>query len=220
MVEDWCHDGLWAFWFRWIELTTSCDRYFWTNLLFINNIHPYGSTETEECFYVSWYLANDMQFYFASPLFVVLFMRSKWVGIGAAAAVVLTSVLLTHSYTLRYGWSGQSLDGLAVTKYAIGYYTKPLFRAVPYFIGVLSAFAWHLKASHAPTLRVPDAVSAALVFAAVACMCYLVFGFASAYQQRPCGIFESPGHGVCGSTWTLAEHATYNSLSKLLWSLS
>ena len=212
--------GSGPFWFRWLGLTTACDRYFWTNFLFVNNLYPYSSTETDECFYVSWYLANDMQFYAVSPLFVLLFLKNKWLGIATSAAVVSASVAMTYHFTIRYGWSAHSLDGLAVTKYAIGFYTKPLFRAVPYFVGVLSAMVWHIKATVLPTFRLPAAASAALLSSAVACISYLVFGFSSAYQQKACGVFETPGQGLCGSNWSLAEHAAYNSFSKLLWSLA
>jgi peptidoglycan/LPS O-acetylase OafA/YrhL len=85
--------GSGPFWMKWNQFSHRCDLYAWTNLLFINNLHPYSSTEGDQCFYVSWYLANDMQFYLISPLFVLAFVKSKRVGVLLTTAVVLISCL-------------------------------------------------------------------------------------------------------------------------------
>ena len=47
----------------------NCEKYWWTNLLYINNFYPveFG----DECMSWAWYLANDMQFFVISPLILI-----------------------------------------------------------------------------------------------------------------------------------------------------
>jgi hypothetical protein len=46
--------GTGPFWMKWNQFAYRCDRYWWTNVLFINNLFPYDSTEGDQCFYVTW----------------------------------------------------------------------------------------------------------------------------------------------------------------------
>lgn len=39
----------------------TANRYWWSNMLYVNNLVPWHEGETGECFYHTWYLANDMQ---------------------------------------------------------------------------------------------------------------------------------------------------------------
>lgn len=48
----------------------TCDRFWWRNILYVNNWFPF----TEMCMIWSWYLANDMQFYVIA---IVLLMISS-----------------------------------------------------------------------------------------------------------------------------------------------
>lgn len=48
----------------------TCDKYWYRNILYINNWYPFS----EMCMIWSWYLANDMQFYFVA---IVLLIASK-----------------------------------------------------------------------------------------------------------------------------------------------
>merc|ERR1719473_1814457 len=55
-----------------------CEQYWWTNLLFIQDLDQYVG----KCFGHTWYLANDMQLYLTAPFFC-----------------------LAYSYGRKYGWS-------------------------------------------------------------------------------------------------------------------
>ncbi|KAK2569479.1 Nose resistant to fluoxetine protein 6 [Acropora cervicornis] len=52
-------------WFL-FQRNRACEKYWWTNLLYINNFYP--TKFSNACMEWSWYLANDMQFYIISPL--------------------------------------------------------------------------------------------------------------------------------------------------------
>ena len=45
-----------------------CKNTWWTNALFVNNFVD----ESKMCLGVTWYLANDMQFHWISPLILIL----------------------------------------------------------------------------------------------------------------------------------------------------
>ncbi|KAJ8021720.1 Nose resistant to fluoxetine protein 6 [Holothuria leucospilota] len=58
------------------ELQT-CQDYWWTNLLYINTLPPFPGSQGGGCAGWSWYLANDMQFFIISPLFIVLLFKTS-----------------------------------------------------------------------------------------------------------------------------------------------
>ena len=129
--------GSGPFWIKWSQYASRCDEYFWTNLLFINNIYPYEAVSEDQCFYVSWYLANDMQFYFLSPLFIVAFLRKKIFGVLLTATVVLFSAIYAFRWTFDTSGSANSFDGADVLVYSQEFYSKPHFRFPPYGIGII-----------------------------------------------------------------------------------
>ena len=50
-------------------LEGTCDKYWWYNILYINNFN----VDTIPCVGHVWYLANDMQFFLLSPIFLYAF---------------------------------------------------------------------------------------------------------------------------------------------------
>ena len=57
-----------------------CPKYWWRNLLNINNLWAEG----EMCAAWTWYLADDFQFFLYSPIFLVVFTYSppmSWVNL-------------------------------------------------------------------------------------------------------------------------------------------
>lgn len=75
------------------QLKDPCIQYWWTNLLYINNLVPWPAGS--ECYGVTWYLANDMQFHVISPLIILLLVRRRHLGFG------LISVLMGGSLAAR-----------------------------------------------------------------------------------------------------------------------
>ena len=59
-----------------------CARNFWVNLLYINNFNGIveDPTPQSECLGVTWYLANDMQFFLIAPPIIYMTWRSKKIG--------------------------------------------------------------------------------------------------------------------------------------------
>ena len=55
--------------------TNKCLTYWWSNLLFINNLYPWRMGG--QCIGWVWYLANDFLFFLISPLVVYLYCKSR-----------------------------------------------------------------------------------------------------------------------------------------------
>lgn len=49
----------------------TCDRYWWRNLLYINNLFP----QSEMCMVWSWYMANDTQFYVIGIILLLISVK-------------------------------------------------------------------------------------------------------------------------------------------------
>jgi hypothetical protein len=131
------------FWFAWDGYVDKCERLWWTNLLFINNIVPSDGSETDGCFYWAWYLALDMQFavFLAPPALCLYFKSSRHGGVFVLACLV-ASVAAGFWYSLQTGISASSFDGIWVGEYSRKFYTKPWFRAPPYLVGIYTAMLW------------------------------------------------------------------------------
>lgn len=211
--------GSGPFWYRWNSFSSNCDKYFWTNLLFINNLWPNNVPETSECFYVSWYLAVDMQYYIISPFIVWIFLKNNTLGIAVTLLTFFISIIAGIVSTIEYGLSAHSFDGANVTAYSILFYTKPFYRIAPYCVGILTGMFWHIKCHKFHDYRLSPSSARFLLLGSVTTLLYLVFGFSSAYQRRPCDYLEPPSE-ACGSNWSIDARVLYNSFSKPLWAIA
>jgi peptidoglycan/LPS O-acetylase OafA/YrhL len=115
--------------------TDLCDKYWWTNLLYINNFYP--TNANNQCLGWGWYLANDMQFFIFSPLIILLFKKSRPLAglvlvLLYAICIILVGVLTNQNH-LRPLDPGDAQWNTIV-------YTKPYTRVAPYLIGIGFAF--------------------------------------------------------------------------------
>jgi len=118
--------------------TDLCVRYWWTNMLYINNFYPVHSEDA--CLGWSWYLANDTQFYIITPAILILYYRNK--RAGWVLVSLLTSVCLMINAILSYHYRVGPLDPNN-TVYSSFIYGKPYARIAPYLVGIFSAFLAH-----------------------------------------------------------------------------
>ncbi|CAM9170227.1 unnamed protein product, partial [Hapterophycus canaliculatus] len=198
------------------------NRFWWSNVAYINNMVPWHQGETQECFYHAWYLADDMQFYMVSPVFIVLYMRRRWWGLAVTFLAIAASTAAMAIGTYVRGWSALTLDGSWVVKYSEETYTTPYFRIVSYLIGMLFAMLWHQKQARVrwPQSKLADwqrylmlSMSALLFFT-------VTFVGYSGYQNPPCSIFQDPASSHCGSGWTSNKLALYNAGTRPAWGLA
>ncbi|XP_042912018.1 nose resistant to fluoxetine protein 6 [Parasteatoda tepidariorum] len=120
-----------------------CQKGWWWNLIYINNFRK----QSEQCMGWSWYLANDMQFFAISPLFLITLWR--WPKVGYSMLLLflwgswLSGFLITYHYDLIAGTMSYIVDIEQVTKFSDKWmeyfdkiYIKPYTRIAPYLIGI------------------------------------------------------------------------------------
>ncbi|GBM05327.1 Nose resistant to fluoxetine protein 6 [Araneus ventricosus] len=124
----------------------ACKKYWWWNLLYINNFLPMESM----CITWTWYLANDMQFFLVGILIVSVLWRWPVVGLAISISLLICSWILTWCISYYYdliplfvGLSSASdyetyKNRLLLTWNFI--YSKPYCRCGPYIIGILLAY--------------------------------------------------------------------------------
>ncbi|XP_067686169.1 nose resistant to fluoxetine protein 6-like [Haliotis asinina] len=109
----------------------NCRRNWWVNLLYINNV--YRSSSTELCLGQSWFLANDMQFYWIAPLALIP-LACGWPFIGILVILVLIAThIISYAY-LEYFVVGSGLVNSAQFETEI--YFMPYCRVGVFAIGM------------------------------------------------------------------------------------
>ncbi|XP_062868144.1 O-acyltransferase like protein [Trichomycterus rosablanca] len=187
------HDG--TFWFVAEDEMMNCRKFWWSNLLLINNLF----TITHTCAPWTWYLSVDFQFYATTPLLVFLYRLNNGVLVGVAVLLFLicgvSSALITEFLNLPV----HQPTTLEYESYFQYYYNKPYTRYGPYLLGILTGIYMTTKTEALIKQKWQAAVgwlvSLSLMAATVGC----------AYLLRGQG---SPGHAV------------YQGLHRLLWAFA
>ncbi|RUS73918.1 hypothetical protein EGW08_018323 [Elysia chlorotica] len=113
-----------------------CEKYWWTNLLYINNL-----VYTDKvCFGHSWYLANDMQFFVLSPLMIIPFYFNGFLGVFSCGIFFLAHVITTASLSVHNKWGATLYTGGDALSYFTHYYEAPWCRIGPYIVGILTGY--------------------------------------------------------------------------------
>ncbi|KAH3766621.1 nose resistant to fluoxetine protein 6 [Pelomyxa schiedti] len=109
----------------------SCATYWWTNLLYMNNIYPIHFLE--QCMLWTWYLAVDMQLYlFCAPLLLLYAFKTRVAYIvsiiicAANVCYLLLMAILLDIQMFSEEWLDWVLD-------------KPWARTFPYLFGFITA---------------------------------------------------------------------------------
>ena len=122
----------------------NCDDYWWTNLLYINNIYP--RRMRDQCMPWTWSLANDMQFYVIAPLILVPLYYSLKRGLAIIGLLLSFSFIVTGAIAGANDYSPISAlkpfepDG---KEQKDGIYVKPYCRIAPYLVGLILGYILH-----------------------------------------------------------------------------
>ena len=139
----------------------NCRKYWWTNLLYINNFYP--QEFLSQCMGWSWYLANDLQFFVISPL--IIYPLYVWFtgGVMASAALILVSFAVTGFIAGFYHLPASQFFPLAhgfpvlpdFPDYSTQVYIKPYCRIGPYIVGLVlgAIFFYNKKPSFPPLIN-------------------------------------------------------------------
>lgn len=110
-----------------------CNEYWWTNVLFINNLYPWHFSD--ECLGWTWYLGNDFDFFIITPFILLVMHKSKLMGLLLNTILILGSIAAGMAVTYAFNFTLPSSDPDFDTEY----YGKPWCRLAAYEVGVLLA---------------------------------------------------------------------------------
>ena len=126
-------------WINIQETNQDCDKYWYTNLLYLNNFIP--DWNGNNCFGVSWYLAIDMQLFIISPFIIFLYTRiQKITSWCFMFFICLISIVISGLIAMKYDLNPVAPSSNNGENYNFKYYTKPYTRLAPYFLGISCAF--------------------------------------------------------------------------------
>lgn len=200
------------------QVRTPCDSYWWTNLLYINNFHPFSLTK--ECLPWSWYLANDMQFYVISPILLYITFRFQWPGllvsVGGLLGLSLTiTAVIIGVYNTDVLEVGQLITGFKKDpdrgSYSDLVYIKPYCRIAPYLVGIALGYLIHIEKvapSKSPLFKVQRQVVCLVGwFLAIGLGVTSVYGVYTYYKAG-------------GRPFNTAENVIYGTFSRFVWGLA
>ncbi|KOX79356.1 Nose resistant to fluoxetine protein 6 [Melipona quadrifasciata] len=123
------------------RLNVVCSKYWWTNILYINNFYHWDKI----CLSWSWYLPNDIQFFLFGNFLLLLSDTHYNTAISLGIVTILSSLgsLLYFSYTLDFE---PTLD--KIYKTLTDLYIRPWVRIVPYLVGMVTSYLltkWNYK---------------------------------------------------------------------------
>ncbi|XP_069120101.1 O-acyltransferase like protein-like [Argopecten irradians] len=174
----------------------SCSTTWWTNLLYVNNfVHS-----DKMCLGVTWYLANDMQFYIVSPLLLVPLYFFKKIGVLVVAVALLGVTVTTAVISATNDLPITVVDMVSGSaEYMELYYIKPYCRMGPYIVGMLTGYFLHQKGLN---VKINKYVNFFIWVVATVVACLIVYG-----------IYDAAN----GDRVDVGVAALYNSTSRTLW---
>ncbi|XP_022102671.1 nose resistant to fluoxetine protein 6-like [Acanthaster planci] len=127
----------------------ACRKYWWTNLLYINNLYPFPGDLGLQCLGWSWYLANDMQFFIISPIIIYLLYKNAKLGMSLIMVLCLGSFGITAYLAAYYGapvglYPAYNNNTVVVygSTTADVIYGKPYCRIPAYLVGMVFGYVF------------------------------------------------------------------------------
>ncbi|VDM78442.1 unnamed protein product [Strongylus vulgaris] len=183
------------------EFVEVCEKYWWRNMLYINNLY----SVTKECYPITWYLAVDTQLYIVAPVFLVALFISPIAGLVLILVCVAASIGYVYAITFHKSYPAVLVGNFAFVKmfdFFSDYYEKPWTRCPPYLIGI--AVGYFLASGKKP--RLTRMVQTSLWIVATAVALAALYG---------------PHRYIKGADdWSEAIRGTYNNFSRVGWALA
>ncbi|KAI1290318.1 Nose resistant to fluoxetine protein 6 [Halotydeus destructor] len=176
---------------------TICAAHWWQNLVYVNNFE----NVTTQCMAWSWYLANDMQFYLVSPLFLIGLWIFPVVGFVLIASVIagssVATFLLSYYNNITIGFRFETtVTQQKIMDYFDVIYMKPYCRIGAYLVGIIVGYLISEYSHKKYTIR-RSRITAGYIAATA--------------------LILLPLYGSYHVEFTQVTSALYNSLSRVSW---
>ena len=165
-----------------------CNKYWWTNFLYINNLYPWDMNN--ECMGWTWYLANDMQFYLLAPFILIPLYYIFPVGLAISGSLILVTFAANGAIAGKYDFSANTLLD-ASQQQSNDIYVKPYTRAAPYIVGLVVGFLLFRKVKINLHWFVDWLVYCAMWVVAAGCCFSVVYGLYSSWHGHEFSRFEN-----------------------------
>lgn len=196
----------------------SCRKYWWSNLLYVNNLAPEYGSLAKTCLGWGWYLANDMQFYVIfGPVVILLFAFNKIAGLVTVAVLTLSCIITRASLVAYFGLYDE--NGLP-TKHTNNtwaqngvLYQRPYARYSVYVVGMLIGYI--LAKSH-NRIRIHRLLALLGWCVATASGLAVIYGL---YYYNHHMSLSSLANSSSSAHMTLVESIFYIGLGRTVWGL-
>lgn len=178
-----------------LDTATSCKKYWWTNLLYINNL----VNKDDMCLSWTWYLANDMQFYWISPIFLLALTYQVTFGILLTVGLLCGGIAASFVFEYRNGGDVFSMKE-DDSEYWNEVYITPWCRVAAYAVGMLLGFIFHKFKRRTLDMKVA-ATGWVITWVVGLILCYITF------TKRKAG----------GTEWVRWFEALFESVGRPLW---
>ena len=185
------HVGSGPFWL--LPNVHRCEKYWWTNILYINNFYP--TIFSDQCYNVTWYLANDMQFFIVSPILMLLLYHFWEIGLSTIAGTMLASIAVigtlagvdnSNANVLIGNLVSDGNRGTSMSSFAFSQiYEKPYCRINAFLIGIILGFVLYKKWRVKCNLWISLCIYIVLWMIAVAFCVTIVFGQYQTWNGHP-----------------------------------
>ena len=177
-------------------LQKGCQKYWWTNLLYINNLYPWKLTDG--CLQWSWYLSNDMQFFVLAPIVIIPLYFFLSLGL------IISGILLVATFVANGTISAvEELDATPVQGgVSDNIYIRPYTRAAPYIVGLVMGYVLFKKIKIKIHWFVDWLIYSAIFLIGACCLFACVYGLYSSFDRG----------GL-----SLAENVSYIMFSRFTW---
>ena len=200
-----------------------CQQYWWTNVLFINNLYPWELKD--ECVGWLWYLANDMQFFLLMPIFLFLYRRNRVLGYVGVFVTLLLNIVYCIAITYAQDVNISPIletdaNYFIINKYTDYLYVRPWARIGAYMVGLLFGFMYfefrnrdrYQQLKYSFGARFFSRVDRAHGFRRVLFFLGFALTFVIVFSQHD-------AYKCMGKCWNTSQNAFYNGLSRVLFVL-
>ncbi|XP_077987560.1 O-acyltransferase like protein-like [Glandiceps talaboti] len=189
------------------KIIEPCYEYWWTNLLFIQNLFPYLDPIRQRCMGWSWHICLLMQYFIITPFIVMALHWKKKLGFIIIGLLFAMDFISTGLLSWYYGlpavgglpYYNDNADDAPVADYI---YSKPHTRIASYLVGVCLGY---VLVHHKPGKDMH------WFFQGLCWIASIISGFTMVY----CKYWAS-----VGQPWTQAMTVTFLTFSRFVFSLA
>ena len=167
------------------ELQKKCQKYWWTNLLYINNFYP--SKWMDGCMPEGWYLSNDMQYFMLAPIIIIPLYF--FFPLGLIIGGILLIVTFVANGTIY------AVEELNADPFKGGYsdkiHIKPYTRAAPYIVGLVMGYVLFKNLKIKIHWFVDWLIYSAIFLIGACCLFACVYGLYSSFDRGGLSLAEN-----------------------------